>query len=239
MKHLYKYLLILSVNLLPFSISNLFAQSYDLKKIDIELCKIRNDDQQIRHKLIEAMQKPSIELISIKNEMDSIDTNNQMYVANLLDNYGWPDNLSDSANTAIFLVIDHGGKSYSEKYFKMVKEKANQGIISKSDAATLEDRILMSANKPQKYGTQTKGDIVYYVTGKDASKSKNVLYIWPIESPEKVDELRTSVGLKPINSYMQQIEEMHQMKVVWDKSLKVSDFKDEKRSKKAKKQKLK
>jgi len=158
MKYIYKCVLILSVNLLLFSISNLFAQSVDLKKVDIELCKIHNDDQQIREKIIEAMQKPSIELLSIHDEMDSIDTKNQIYVSNLLDNHGWPDNLSDSANNAIFLVIDHGDKSYSEKYFEMVKEKAEQGIISKSDAAILEDRILMRANKPQMYGTQTKSD---------------------------------------------------------------------------------
>ena len=229
------FILILSVFFLPFSTSNVSAQSYDLKDIDVELCKIYNVDQQIRKKIVEIMQKPSIELISIKNKMDSIDTKNQIYVSNLLDNHGWPDNLSDSANNAIFLVIDHGDKSYSEKYFEMVKEKAEQGIISKSDAAILEDRILMRANKPQMYGTQTKSDIVYYLTDEDEAKSRNVIYIWPIENPEKVDELRISVGLQPINTYIQQVEEMYQIKVVWDKNLKVKDFKDEKqRNKKSK-----
>lgn len=146
--------------------SNVCAQSYDLKKIDAELCKIYNNDQQIRRKIIKAMQNPSKELISLSNKKDSIDTKNQKYVSDLLDNYGWPDNLSDTANSAIFLVIDHSDHFYSEKYFNMVKKKADQGIISKSDAATLEDRILMRANKPQKYGTQTKIDIVYYATGR-------------------------------------------------------------------------
>jgi len=205
--------------------SNVFAQSYDLKKIDVELCKIYNDDQQIRRKIIKAMQNPSIELISLNNKKDSIDTKNQIYVSELLDNYGWPDNLSDTANRAIFLVIDHSDQFYSVKYFEMVKEKADQGIISKSKAATLEDRILMRANKPQKYGTQTKIDIVYYVTDADASKNQNVTYIWPIEDPEKVDKLRMSVGLQPINTYIQQLEELYKTEVVWDKNLRVRDFK--------------
>jgi hypothetical protein len=58
MKRICKYMLILAVNFLPFSVCNLFAQLYDLKNIDIELCKIYNDDQQIRRKLAKAMQKP-------------------------------------------------------------------------------------------------------------------------------------------------------------------------------------
>ena len=232
MKRICKYMLILAVNLLPFSMSNLFAQLYDLKNIDIELCKIYNDDQQIRRKFLEAMQKPSIELISLQNEMDSIDMKDQIYVSNILDNYGWPENLSDSANNAIFLVIDHSDKCYQEKYFKMVKEKADQGVVSKSDAATLEDRILMRSNKPQKYGTQTKMDIAYNGTEK-------VIYMWPVEDPENVDELRISVGLPPINTYIQKVEEMSQMKVIWDKNLSVSHFKDKSRHKKSKRQMLK
>jgi len=224
MKHILKYLLILSVFFLPFSTSNVSAQSYDLKDIDVELCKIYNVDQQIRKKIIKAMQNPSLELISLQNKKDSIDANNQAYVSNLLDSFGWPDNLSDTANRAIFLVIDHSDNPYSEKYFEMVKDKANQGIISKANAATLQDRILMRANKPQKYGTQTKIDIVYYMTDTDVSKNKNVTYIWPIEDPEKVDELRISVGLQPINTYIQQVEELYKTKVVWDKNLKVRDF---------------
>lgn len=104
--------------------SNVCAQSYDLKKIDAELCKIYNNDQQIRRKIIKAMQNPSKELISLSNKKDSIDTKNQKYVSDLLDNYGWPDNLSDTANSAIFLVIDHSDHFYSEKYFNMVKKKS-------------------------------------------------------------------------------------------------------------------
>ncbi|MDR2083978.1 MAG: hypothetical protein LBP67_03185 [Bacteroidales bacterium] len=212
-----KFLLILSVNLLFLSPNNLFAQSCDLKDIDIKLCKIYNDDQQVRIRFIEMMQNPSIELISIQHEMDSIDAINQMYVSDLLDTYGWPDNLSDSANTAIFLVIDHGDNSYSEKYFNLIKEKADQGVIQKSNAATLEDRILMRRNKPQKYGTQTKSEI------KNDGK-ENVIYIWPIEDTEKVDELRISVGLIPLNAYIQVVEDTYKMKVIWDKNLSVNDF---------------
>ena len=146
---------------------------------------------------------------------------------NLLDNYGWPDNLSDSANSAIFLVIDHSDKSYIKKYFEMVKEKADQGFISKSDAATLEDRLLMWTNKPQKYGTQTKSNMTFYVTdNSDVPENQNVIYIWPIEDPENVDKIRASVGLAPLNTYIKKVEDVYQMKVVWDKSLKVRDFKD-------------
>jgi len=238
MKYIYKYLLVLAVNVLFYNVGDVFSQSYDIEKIDSKLCAIYHEDQHIRKQVIAAMQKPSIELVALLEKEDSIDTRNQKYVSNLLDNYGWPDNLSDTASSAIFLVIDHSDKSYSEKYLEMAKEKADQGIISKSDAATLEDRLLMWTNKPQIYGTQTKSNMTLYVTDNDdLPENQNVAYIWPIEDPENVDKLRASVGLDPLNTYIKKVEDVYQMKVVWDKSLKVRDFKDKKLSKKVKKQK--
>lgn len=217
MKQVYTYLVILSISLLFSGRSDLFAQSYDVESVESALCQIHHEDQQIRHKFIAAMQNPTIELLTIQRAMDSIDSLNQRYVSDLLDQKGWPKHISDSANKAIFLVIDHAEKSYSERYFKKVKEKAEQGVISKSDAATLEDRILMRAGKPQKYGTQTR---IYH-------KTEDMLYVWPIEDAENVDQRRAAVDLLPLENYMQLLEDVYHMPVLWDKSLTVSFF-DEK-----------
>ena len=199
-----------------FSVSNIFAQSFNLTEVDAELCKIGNEDQQIRFKLIEAMQSSSPDFETIRVEMLSVDSRNQTYVSGLLDNHGWPEKLSDCANKAIFHVINHASHEFQEKYFALVVEKAEQGIVLKSDAATLEDRILMRTRKKQKYGTQT----INHKT-KDGD---DLTYVWPIEDEEKIDELRASVGLPPISLYLQLVESQLKRKIIWDKNLTIDDL---------------
>jgi hypothetical protein len=207
---------ILTLIFLSLGMSTLFAQTYDLKEIDAELCRIGNEDQQIRLKLMDAIQKQSPDIAAIIAEMNGIDANNQMYVSNLLSNHGWPGELTDCANRAIFYVIQHANLSFQEKYFDLVKEKADQGDIQKSDVATLEDRILMRMQKPQKYGTQT--------ISKKTDDGEDTTYVWPVENADKVDEIRATVGLPPINLYIQLMENQLNRKVIWDKNLTVSDF---------------
>jgi hypothetical protein len=195
---------------------NTYAQSYVLEEVDAQLCRIGNEDQQIRKKLMEAVQQQSPDIVSVLAEMKAIDVSNQKYVSELLDKHRWPEKLSDDANRALFFVIDHAQNPFAEKYFPLVKEVAAKGVLQQSDAATLEDRILMRNMKKQKYGTQS--------ISKKNEKGENVTYIWPIEDGEKVDELRMSVGLSPINQYMQMLENQSNQKVIWDKEIAVSDF---------------
>lgn len=206
----------LTVILLSLCMSTLFAQTYDLKEIDVELCRIGNEDQQIRRKLMDAMQKQSPDMATLISEMNVLDSANQVYVSNLLNNHGWSDELTDCANRAIFYVIQHADQSFQEKYFDLVKEKADRGAIQKSDVATLEDRILMRMHKPQKYGTQT--------IGRKTNDGGDATYVWPIEDAGKVDEIRATVGLPPINFYIQLIENQLNRKIIWDKNLTVNDF---------------
>jgi hypothetical protein len=196
--------------------SSIIAQSFNFTEVNDELCKIGNDDQQIRFKLIEAMQNNSTDLVSIREEMLSMDARNQTYVFNLLDNHGWLEKLSDCANKAIFYVINHASNPFQEKYFHLVMEKAEQGIVQKSDAATLEDRILMRSLKKQKYGTQT--------INQKTKDGDDATYIWPVDNDEKIDELRASVGLPPMNLYLQLVESQLKRKIIWDKNLTISDF---------------
>jgi len=193
-----------------------FAQNSNTAEIDAELCRIGNEDQEIRFKLMAAMQNNSSDLAAIRGEMISSDARNQTYVFNLLDTQGWLENLSTCANRAIFFVIQHASQSFQEKYFQLVKEKAEQGIVQKSDAAMLEDRILMRSGKRQKYGTQT----VPHKT-KDGG---DVTIIWPIENAEKIDELRASVGLPPMTLYLQLVESQLNRKIIWDKNLTIDEL---------------
>lgn len=154
-------------------------------------------------------------IMAVVVQMNMIDKENQTFVFGLLDNQGWPDGLSDKANSAIFLVIDHAEFAAQEKYYPVVKEKAEQGIIGKEDAATLQDRILMKKGEMQVYGTQTTRVVI---------NGENINYLWPVKNPDQLDKLRKEVNLPPIAEYIAVFEKQG-MKLVWDKSLSVDDLK--------------
>ena len=208
MRIIYGYII---TALFCFNVADLSAQSFNIAKIDASLCKIYDDDQQVRLKMVEATASNDRSIISINRKMKSIDSKNQKQVSKILDKYGWPDGFSENANKAIFLVIQHSDKSFSEKYFNLVKDKADKGVIAKSDVATLEDRILMWSSREQKYGTQTVavGD---------------VFYIWPIEDSDMVNILRKSVGLSPMSAQIERLEKQIKRKIIWDKTLLVRDL---------------
>lgn len=152
-------------------------------------------------------------------EMERVDSLNQTMVFDILDNDGWPSNLSDKANRAIWIVIDHSDLTSRSKYVSFVRAKADEGILDKSDYAMLNDRVLMEEGKPQVYGTQIKMAATF--DGEDMAMQ---LYLWPVENPDALDSLRRSVGLSPIEEYLRSSSESVGQEVIWDKEKTVSGF---------------
>ena len=152
-------------------------------------------------------------------EMERVDSLNQTMVFDILDNDGWPSNLSDKANRAIWIVIDHSDLTSRSKYVSFVRAKADEGILDKSDYAMLNDRVLMEEGKPQVYGTQIKMAATF-----DGEDMVMQLYLWPVENPDALDSLRRSVGLSPIEEYLRSSSESVGQEVIWDKEKTVSGF---------------
>ena len=100
-------------------------------------------------------------------EMAHADSLNQAKVYGILDEVGWPSGLTEKANQAIFLVIDHSELESQCKYLDLVKAKAEEGVLDGSDYAALHDRVLMKQGKPQIYGTQIK--MAATIVGEDIS----------------------------------------------------------------------
>lgn len=159
------------------------------------------------------------EIVEYTAEMERVDSLNQTIVFGILDNDGWPSNLSDNANRAIWIVIDHSDLTSRSKYLSFVRAKADEGILDKSDYAMLNDRVLMEEGKPQVYGTQIKMAATF--DGEDMAMQ---LYLWPVENPDALDSLRRSVGLSPIEEYLRSSSESVGQEVIWDKEKTVSDF---------------
>ena len=152
-------------------------------------------------------------------EMAHADSLNQAKVFGVLDKVGWPSNLSEKANQAIFLVIDHSNLESQCKYLDLVKAKAEEGILDGSDYAVLHDRVLMKQLKPQIYGTQIK--IAATIVGEDVSMQ---LYLWAVENLAILDSLRNSVGLSQIEDYLKISGESIGQEIIWDKEKSVADF---------------
>ena len=159
------------------------------------------------------------EIVTYSTEMALTDSLNQATVFGILDKEGWPARLSDKANQAIWLVIDHSDLATRRKYLDLVKAKAEEGVLDKSDYATLNDRVLMEEGKPQIYGTQIKitGTIIF------GEEQTLPMYLWPVEDPAALDSLRSSIGLPPIEEYLES-SGLFGLPVVWDPSRTVADF---------------
>ena len=196
----------------------IFRREADMRaKIDSILCDIGRKDQAVRVDWAK-MATGSVtkeEAIEYALKLDETDSTNLASVSRILDTYGWPSGLSDAANKAIFLVIDHSDLNIMNKYIGLFRDAVEKGYLSMNDLVTMEDRMLMNAGKPQKYGTQA------YSLVEDG---KTVIYIWPVEDPDKLDALRKSVGLMPIEDYLEIVKQQG-VEIIYEKTETVKNFK--------------
>lgn len=185
-----------------FSLSS-YAQENTVLNGKLE--EIHSRDQNIRL----ALNNPEMNLKkdSLIAEMKSIDTENQKYIGNLLDSIGWPSDLSFNANMAIFLVIQHAGVDYMNKYANYVEDAYKKNLVPVGAYIVFVDRMKMYSGKPQVYGSQ----IIII---------KDVLYMWPIEDVENLEARRKTAGLPSIEDYIKGFGK----DVVWDKSTKIEDL---------------
>lgn len=184
-------------------------------------------DQAVRIELMHWLQHQPVvadSLYAASIRMEETDAENQRIVADLLDRQGWPEGISDEAHKAIWLVIDHADLEMQRRYLPLVEEQALAGRIQKSNFVTLLDRVLMREGRPQRYGTQTVSCNRTFVDGESQATGQAICYLWPVESPERIDSLRATVGLGPIDEYLQLVGETYGAPCVWDRSLGVDEL---------------
>lgn len=166
-------------------------QNERVEKVDYDslsqiLWRVYSRDQQDRRELEST--KDSFERMKMEGVITRTDATNKLVVVGMLDKYGWlpSSKIGELASQALFLVIQHSDTKTMEKYFPLLKAAAEKNEARKTDAAMMEDRLLMNEGKKQKYGTQG--------FSKKMENGAYEIFIWPIEQPEKVNELRKSIG---------------------------------------------
>ena len=191
--------------------------------IEEKLAQIYHSDQNIRLKVAKFHQEGQIDSLMYNAEqMMKIDAENQQYVADMIRNYGIPDNLSDKAYSAIFLVVDHADFAFQKRYFKPLKQAAKQGKIKVSEINTLYDRILMHRNRRQLFGTQTVSKSTI-IEGEAAPQLIN--YVWPVKRTKTLDARRENAGMGTMRQQAEAHEKYGGYKMIWDKSLSVKKLK--------------
>jgi hypothetical protein len=93
------------------------------------------------------------------------------------------------ASTA-FLVIQHAPLETQVKYIDMMKEAADADEVRWSSIALLIDRVNLGLGKKQIYGSQLA-----------RNKETGNYYFSPMVNPYKIDSIRSTVGLGPLQAY--------------------------------------
>lgn len=218
MKHIFiSILLVLS--------TSLKAQS--IQEIDSLLLGAYESDQKVRTESMTLMNKlnsagangvPTTvidSLLLLQEQTQTVDKKNQILVASILKK-GLPEGLSSQSYKAIWLIVDHADLKFQKKHLTIMEEAARKELISSGDYAVLTDRIRMREGKLQKYGTQS-----YTIT----MDGQQVIYIWPVEDAEMLNELRNEIGTGDIETYIQVLKATAGCDVIYDPELTVHQMK--------------
>ncbi|MFD5689514.1 DUF6624 domain-containing protein [Streptomyces rubiginosohelvolus] len=108
--------------------------------------------------------------------------------------YGWPtaELVGEEAARAAWLVAQHADRQLDiqRRALQLMQQAVSAGAPGPRELAFLHDRTRVNEGREQIYGTQIAGV-------KDRAPVP-----WPCEEPERVDELRATVGIEPFDEYV-------------------------------------
>ncbi|HXH00169.1 MAG TPA: DUF6624 domain-containing protein [Sphingomicrobium sp.] len=129
---------------------------------------------------------------AIWDDIDKIDAKNTLYLKSILPADGWFRFKRDRKQMArdAWLIVQHSpDRKFQRRVLGLMAPLLATGDASGSDYALLYDRVAIFEGKPQRYGSQ-----LTCMNGRFEPSA--------VENALKLDELRASVGLEPIASYL-------------------------------------
>ncbi len=161
------------------------------KELLTKLENLKREDIKTRNKLLEENR-----LYGTYDEMmQDIHIKNAQALDELISIHSWPgiSKVGLEGSRIAWLIAQHANctPDLQRKFFTYLSKAADDGDAPKKQAALLGDRIRFNEGKPQIYGTVFDWD----ANGELSCK---------VEDPEKLDDLRASVGLSP---FLQALEE--------------------------------
>jgi len=133
---------------------------------------------------------------------DSVFTTNQKKISEIFEQYGFVgfDLAGENGSRNFWMIVqhsDHNPEFQKEVLVEMKKEVDKQNAIS-TNYGLLVDRVNLNTGKAQIYGTQ----VTYNMNIGQAYPKK-------LKDSAKVNERRKSIGLEPIEEYLNGMTEMH------------------------------
>jgi len=181
---------------LTIALSQSSAQTrHELDSLKSVLEKVSADDQRYRSGWDTAIQQYGLnspKIIGMIRQMNFQDSLDMKVVGAILDQYGWlsKDQTSDSANDALFLVLQHATLPFQLKYLPLMERAVAAKKAKASDYALLVDRTNMFQGKLQIYGSQVTYD------------ARGNIHLFPITDEPNVDRRRSEVGLPGMQVYL-------------------------------------
>lgn len=131
----------------------------------------------------------------LEYKKDSILTANYQFAKNIFDTYGFPgiSQVGEQCSNDYWLLVQHSDMdvSFQEMVSNEFGNQVAKNNASSQNMAYLIDRVLVNKGEPQIYGTQ----VVFDTLGNPTPKKLKDLQL--------VDTLRRSVGLDPLENYLQ------------------------------------
>src|SRR5215471_12450703 len=188
---------------------------------------MRKEDLRVRQELLDSGQLGG----AYVPRMEAVHLRNAARLRELIAEHGWPGEEiagKDGAEAA-WMIAQHavGEPEFQRHVLELIKVSAEQGRTPRWHAAYLEDRIAMYEGRPQRFGSQWMDD------PRDGRTRP-----WKLADPEHVNELRASVGLRPlppIPAPGPDLPEEHQLRIRatmqwWEQWLKSRGWESPKRS---------
>ena len=137
-------------------------------------------------------------------KMEKVHLANAEELEKLIDENGWLGKSlvgTDGAEAA-WRIVQHSisRPEFQRKCLKLIEKAVAENEAEPYQFAFLRDRICFFENRPQKYGTQSDWN--------EAGKME----VWTLEDEDKVNEYRAEVGLKPLESFVWEMDEIRENK---------------------------
>jgi len=167
--------------------------------LNTELEQVLERDQSARHNYMLADQEqrfaPSAEHLADKERLlqvlRSADQQNKEVFEKIIADCGWPDarKLSYKANTALFLIVQHGSKDERIRYFPYFEQQYRDKLLNSQRYVLMVDRMRFDQGLGQLYGTQFFPE-----------KSGIAVY-GEVFEPEKLNERREQMSMMRIKAF--------------------------------------
>jgi hypothetical protein len=176
------------------------AAMIQLPELAREIIEMAEVDQEVRARWGPAVVRGEADP-ALTAETDAVDERNTARMRDIVAAHGWPGRrmVGEQATFCAWLLVQHADRdhAFQKQCLAALEHAVAQGEASPQDYAYLFDRIQVSENKPQRYGTQFQ-----HVNGE--------LVPEPIEDPEHVDERRLAIGLMTLEEYAQDMRQRYQ-----------------------------